>query len=168
MNKKILIGSIIAVAILLLPSAVAMPELSSTSIDKTELQNTGSSGKPDLIIEGIATKPENWYEDEYLCRIKNIGNETTYDFIDLEVTIKRLFLGKFPIKTVRFYRSSGKISSGVSPGETYDLFFAYESNLPIFGFYRFDCVVNPQHTIDESDYNNNFYSKTYFVIFRYD
>ena len=53
MNKKILLGSIIAVVILLLPSTIAMPESNSEKIGLIETQNTGNSGKPDLVVGNV-------------------------------------------------------------------------------------------------------------------
>ena len=127
----------------------------------------GSEEKPDLIIEDIVTKPDNPFEDKYLCRVKNVGNETTNDIIMVEVTVKRLFLGIFPLRTVRFYRVGSHPENGLPPGEVIDILIAYESYLPVYGIYRYNCVVNPDHSIEESDYDNNLFSKTYNAFFGY-
>jgi len=126
-----------------------------------------SEGKPDLIIEDIITKPDNPLEDKFFCRVKNVGNATIMEIIDVDVIVKRLFLGIFPIRTVRSYHVGGNNGDGLSPGETRDFLFAYGSYLPIRGIYRYNCVVNPDHSIDESNYNNNFFSKTYNAFFGY-
>ncbi|MCK5261174.1 MAG: hypothetical protein KAJ44_03260 [Thermoplasmatales archaeon] len=55
--------------------------------------------------------------------------------------------------------------SGLDPGETIDIAFTTSVYLPRFGFYLFSCEVNPQLTIDEGKYSNNFYSEKSFAIF---
>ena len=125
-------------------------------------------GTPDLIIDDIISKPYNPYEDEYLCRVTNSGNGTTDTIIMVEVTVKRLFLGIFPLRTVRFYRVGSHPENGLPPGESLNVLFAYESYLPVFGVYRYTCVVNPDLSIEESDYGNNVFSKTYTAFFGYD
>jgi len=150
MKKKIFIGGILSLLVL-----SSMPIV------------VGSEGKPDLIIEDIVTKPDNPIEDKYLCRVKNIGNGTTDDWIMVTVTVKRLFLGIFPLRTVHFYRVGSLPGNGLPPGGVIDILFAYEGDLPVFGIYRYSCVVNPDHSIEESDYDNNLFSKTYNAFFGY-
>ena len=136
-------------------------------LSTTCLPVLASEGKPDLIIEDIVTKPYNPFVDKYSCKVKNVGNETTNDWIMVTVTVKRLFLGIFPLRTVRFYRVGTLPSNGLPPGGVIDILFAYESNLPVYGIYRYSCVVNPDHSIEESDYDNNLFSKTYNAFFGY-
>lgn len=138
-------------------------------LSTTCLAVLASEEKPDLIIVDIVTKPVYPEEDKYLCRVKNVGNGTVTadEFIDVHITVKRLFLGIFPFRTVRSYQVGGNYGNGLSPGETIDILFAYESDLPVYGIYRYDCVVNPDHSIDESNYGNNVFSKTYNAFFGY-
>ncbi|MBE3137811.1 MAG: hypothetical protein IMZ43_10550 [Thermoplasmata archaeon] len=154
MGKNTLKRSLIVGIVFLFLSTTCIPVLAS-------------EGKPDLIIEDIVTEPVLPEEDKYLCRVKNIGTETVMETIDVDVTVKRLFLGIFPIRTVRFYHVGGNYGNGLYPGETIDILIAYESYLPVYGIYRYNCVVNPDHHIDESEYGNNVFSKTYNAFFGY-
>ena len=149
MNKKILFGSIIAVVILIIAS---FPTVGS------------SEGKPDLIIEDIVFKPDNFlYYDDVFLRVKNIGDTKNIGTFNFVVVIKRMLFGLIPINTVRTF----KVWHGtmIEPGEAEDLLFANTGYLPILGFFKFYCTVNPDQTIDEEYYFNNHYTETFLVIF---
>jgi len=156
MGKNILKRGFIIGVVCMFLSTICLPVLANEE-------------KPDLIIEDIITKPDNPIEDIYYCRVKNVGNGTVTadEFIDVHITVKRLFLGIFPFRTVRSYQVGGQGSNGLPPGGTRDILFSYESDLPVYGIYRYTCLVNPHLSIDESNYGNNVFSKTYNAFFGY-
>jgi len=127
------------------------------------------AGKPDLIIEGLGTRPANIYFLNWVyCVVKNIGSGTAYDDIEVKVEIKRVIFGVFLInKTLRSFYASGWSSSGLPPNNTTSLEFAMDDQLPQgwFRIYRIYCQVNPDKRIEETDYNNNFYTKDVLVLF---
>ena len=129
-----------------------------------------SDGKPDLIIEGLGTRPTNTPPHNWVyCVVKNIGSGTAYDFIDVKVEIKRVLFGVFLInKTLRSYFANGWSSGGLPPNNATGIEFAMDYELPSWGFfriYRIYCWVNPDKRIEETDYNNNFYTEDVFVLF---
>ena len=126
-----------------------------------------SAGKPDLIIEKIVIKPGNIpYTHDLYCQVKNTGDANANGFIDIKSNVYRYFFGVIPMIFGRTFTGSAARVSGLKPGDTMDIPFAhYSEYLPTFGFFKFFCEVNPHITIDESAYNNNYYSEKLFVIF---
>jgi len=126
-----------------------------------------SEGKPDLMIEGLGIESSNLpYEYDVFCVVKNIGSENANDFIDVKVEIKRVFFGVFLInKTLRSFFANCLSSGGLPPNETTNIEFAGDYQLPAWGFYRIYCQVNPDKRIEETDYNNNFYTQDVLVLF---
>ena len=151
------------VVMLLIPSAIAMSEISSDNKDVIESQNTGS-GKADLIITDIVIKPGHFpYERDLYCQVENIGDTKTEGIIELHIVVKHMLFGLFPIKTIKTY----DISHGlvIDPGEIEDLLFADARDIPSFGFFKFFCIVNPDQTIEEEFYFNNIYDERFLIIF---
>jgi len=128
-----------------------------------------SEGKPDLIIIGLGTiQADDFIDNEVYCVVKNIGSGTAYDDIEVKVEIKRVLLGVFLInKTLRHFFASGWSSSGLPPNNTTGMKFAMDYQLPqcLFRIYRIYCWVNPDKRIEETDYNNNFYTQDVLVFF---
>ena len=126
-----------------------------------------SDGKPDLIIEGLGTRPANTPPHNWVyCVVKNIGTGTANDFIDVKVEIKRVLFGVFLInKTLRSYFANGWSSGGLPPNNATGIEFTMDYHLPSWGFYRIYCWVNPDKRIEEENYDNNFYVQDVFVLF---
>jgi hypothetical protein len=112
-------------------------------------------GKPDLIVEGIGSvkEPEvNIYS--IVVNIKNIGNESANGTFYVHYEVRRLlFFGHITI--------SGNRTSPVyelKPGDVYQYNFGPQSHyLPFLGFFiGLNCTVNPEKTIEESNYDNNY------------
>ena len=123
--------------------------------------------KPDFIIDDIFLWPSNT-PDEYNfeCSVKNIGNSTNeWNNLEINVKIKWMFLGSIPLLSIASYTESHFIQGVIKSGETINLSFASCDRLPIFGSYRFYLTVNPNKTIDESDYDNNKCSEAWKVFF---
>jgi hypothetical protein len=126
----------------------------------------GSLGLPDLIIEDIKIYPTNPFEEEFRCQVKNIGDASTPygKAIDISVIVRWKILNLLPLIRVREF-TGGTIGSGLAPGEIDKIPFASTSiHMPLFGYYMFYCKVNPQYIIEESNYQNNFYTETVFFI----
>ncbi|MBE3137474.1 MAG: hypothetical protein IMZ43_08835 [Thermoplasmata archaeon] len=127
-----------------------------------------SEGKPDLIIIGLGTiQADDFIHNEVYCVVKNIGNGST-NYLDLKVHIKRVLFGVFLInKTLRSFYMNSWSSDSLLPNETTGARFAMDYQLPQgwFRTYRIYCWVNPDKRIEETDYNNNFYTQDVFVLF---
>ena len=162
MNKKILIGSIIAVVILLLPSTIAMPESNSEKVGLIETQNTGNEEKPDLVISDIYPYigGDLPIPTDTVCVVKNIGDAPAVGSIDVRLTVKKLFVGIIPIRTL-YDKVQSRDTNGLNPGGKMEFEFSYLP--PNFGFCRFNSKVDVYNRIDESDDDNNGYSATYFI-----
>jgi hypothetical protein len=116
-----------------------------------------SEGKPDLIVDGIGRvkEPEiNVYS--IVVNIKNIGNETATGTFYVHWENRRLlFFGRI----VR----SGTLTASISemnPGDVYQYNFGTEGHhIPFLGFFiELNCTVNPEKTIEESNYDNNYFT----------
>ena len=149
MNKKILVGSIIAVVILIIAS---FPTVGS------------NEGKPDLIIEDIVFEPDIFlYREDVFLRVRNIGDTKNIETIEFVVVVFRMLFGLIPI-----YVETSKTWCGtvIEPGKAKDLLFENTEYLPTLGFFKLYCTVNPDQTIDEEYYFNNHYTETFLVIFK--
>jgi CARDB len=114
-----------------------------------------SEDKPDLIVDGIGRvkEPEiNIYS--IVVNIKNIGNKTATGTFCVHWENRRLlFFGRI----VRSGNHTASISE-LNPGEVYQYNFGTESHyIPFLGFFiELNCTVNPEKTIEESNYDNNY------------
>ncbi|MBE3141332.1 MAG: hypothetical protein IMZ53_12230 [Thermoplasmata archaeon] len=128
-----------------------------------------SDGKPDLIIEGLGTiQADDFIHNKVYCVVKNIGSENANNFIDVKVHIKRVIFGVFLInKTLDSFFANRWDSGGLPPNSTTGVNFTKDYQLPQgwFRIYRIYCQVNPDKRIEETDYNNNFYTQDVLVFF---
>ncbi|HVQ00640.1 MAG TPA: CARDB domain-containing protein [Candidatus Thermoplasmatota archaeon] len=154
MGKNILKRSLIVGIVLLIFSMVCFPVLAQ-------------EGKPDLIATNIF---QSTYYDDFriyhsvTVEVQNIGNATANGSkLQFHVAIQRLLLGIFPLKSI-FIEKSSPIQFDMPPGFQFDFPIDYTPTLfgiP-FGFYKLNCTVNPNKTIEESNYTNNFIEKRFF------
>jgi len=122
--------------------------------------------KPDLIIEDLLILPGHHpYEEEFRCRVKNVGDASTLSDkdLDISVTVRWKTFGLLPLIPVREF-IGGTGGSSLAPGEIKDIPFATTYRMPLFGFYTFYCTVDPEHKIDESNNQNNVYTETVLFI----
>ncbi|MBU0497819.1 MAG: hypothetical protein KKG04_07690 [Candidatus Thermoplasmatota archaeon] len=130
------------------------------------LPDKSLEGLPDLIIEDIilsgADPPGSIY---FYALVKNSGDETTDEYIEMNILVTRQFLGIFPTEVIISDETEFFVDGGIKPGKTIKLNLLHNSALPDFGFYRFRCTVNPNKTIQEYRYYNNGYSELQFTIF---
>jgi len=128
-----------------------------------------SDEKPDLIIIGLGTiQADDFIHNKVYCVVKNIGSENANNFIDVKVHIKRVIFGVFLInKTLDSFFANRWDSGGLPPNSTTGVNFTMDYQLPQgwFRIYRIYCQVNPDKRIEETDYNNNFYTKDVLVLF---
>ena len=125
--------------------------------------------KPDLIATNIF---QSTYHGDFgvfhsvVVEVQNIGNATANGSkLQFHVAIQRLLLGIFPLKSI-FIEKSSPIQFDMPPGFQFDFPIDYTPTLfgiP-FGFYKLNCTVNPNKTIEESNYTNNFIEIKYFFI----
>ena len=129
-------------------------------------QNVCADGLPDLIVEDIVIRtgsfPREW---DFNCIIRNVGTEIIYEYISLDVVIVQYFLGIIPIKIIDTLERGVTVTSGVAPNERTTIPIICDEFLPEFGWYVFKCEVNRDHSIEESNYGNNFYNEGFFRLF---
>jgi subtilase family serine protease len=154
MGKNILKRSLIIGIVFLILSMVSLPVLAQ-------------EGKPDLIITNIS---QDTYDGDFgvyhyvSVEVQNIGNGTANGSkLQFHVCTQRLIFGILPLKSVSIEESS-HIHFDMPPGFKSDFWIGYTPTLfgiP-FGFYKLNCTVNPNKTIEESNYTNNFIEKRFF------
>ncbi len=130
---------------------------------------SGIEEKPDLIIEKIIMWDISYHippSYNFYCRVKNIGDVTVEKMIFISVNVYRLVFGIFPIPCVFFrYIGLGNYDKGLKPGKSIDIKFAdgmfYVPPVPtlISTYYLVIANVNPFRIIDESDFNNNYFTE---------
>ena len=154
MNKKILLGSIIAVVILLIAS---FPMVMS------------NEGKSDLVIEDIIIRTGTMPGDQiFYCWVKNIGDaKTDKGIIEIYTTVRFKLFGILPLSTVFSKTTPFGVGYGLYPGESANLSIVTDCELPKFGTYGFYCTVNPNMEIEEYNYSNNRHSEVFHVLFGY-
>ena len=152
---KTLKRSLIVGIIFLFLSTVCLPVLASEEL-------------PDLVINDIFLWPSDTpHEYHFECSIINQGNPTNeWNDIEINVKIKWMFLGKIPLLTIASNTGSNHLQGIIGTGERINLSFASCDRLPKFGSYRFILEVNPNETVDESNYDNNKYSEDWKVFLR--
>ncbi len=149
-KKPLIVISICAVVLLVMGS-------SNTVVANEEM--------PDLIIEDLLILPGSHpHQEEFSCLVKNVGDASTSSNknLDITVTMRWKTFGLLPLIPIRKF--TGGIIGSLAPNETIDISFATTNRMPLFGFYTFYCVVNPEHIIEESNYQNNVYTETVLLL----
>ncbi|MBU1940992.1 MAG: hypothetical protein KKC68_04400 [Candidatus Thermoplasmatota archaeon] len=159
MKKKTIIGILLALI-------VVIPSVSASNIAENVKLNVGSDGShvivlPDLIIEDIDKIYENPYLSEYYCLVRNIGNTESEDIIIVEVEVieEWLLFGLIPMTEIHNFRAGDNYAPFLLPGESIGIVFAFSDKFHAGSTLKFSAEVNPEHTIEELDYNNNFYEE---------
>ena len=154
MKKYPLIGKYLAVGIFLLfLSTICLPVLAN-------------EGKPDLVVTNICQCTDHRFGViHYISvEVQNTGNATANGSkLQFHVAAQRLLFGVIPLKSI-FIEESSQNQFNMSPGFKFNFPIKYTPTLfgiP-FGFYKLNCTVNPNKTIEESNYDNNFIEKKYF------
>jgi len=133
-------------------------------LSTTCLPVLASEGKPDLIVDGIGRVPEPDYNlYSIVVNIKNIGNETANGTFSVHYDVKRLlFFGRIVHSVTRELDLHE-----LKPVEVHQHCFGLQSQVfPAFGiFFELNCTVNPEKTIEESNYDNNNLVIRYFNLF---
>jgi hypothetical protein len=158
-----MIGKIASVALVLgllcVPSVSAFVNVANEY--RTQISDT-SMDKPDLTITDIRYGPYGDTGQIWVIStaVYNIGNATAKGEIYITYTIRRL-PSFFPVRA----DTVGGYEPGLIPGS--GLFYLLEdaSNLPKFGFFRVICEVNPDHIIEETNYENNRVTQNFLVLF---
>lgn len=132
----------------------------------SEIASCSNDQKPDLVIEDIFLWPSNFpYEYHFEYSVKNIGDSPIYSFLlKTYIQIRWMIFGSIPLF---FIYSKNRFDSigGLRPGDIIDIPFASCDSLPKFGSFRFSLTINPDKTIDESNFDNNKLSEDWFVFF---
>lgn len=166
MEGNNLIKKGVVAAVILLFVSVSVIPTTGTTIETTIGEQVVyiGEGKPDLIIEDIVIKPDIFlYLDDIFLRVKNIGDTKNIEAIEYVVVVKRMLFGLIPIYVETF---KARHVTVIEPGKAKDLFFHNSEYLPLLGFFKLYCTVNPDQTIDEEYFYNNNYDETFLVIFK--
>jgi hypothetical protein len=124
-------------------------------------------GKPDFVIVNISPYCHDIPVATHVaCWVVDIGNATAYGSITIDASITWMFLGRVPIVQLRSFHYNEDYDYGFPTGVKIPFQFAPISKIPKFGCFRFDCTVNPNKTIEESNYSNNDCTVTYFITSR--
>lgn len=124
-------------------------------------------GSPDLVVDKITIKyNSNTEMNNYNTRIKNIGDTRVPGgrFFNLKTEIYKI---GFDMSTEYYDTFTGGIITNLplDPGESFTIpINCFDFDFPRFGFFQFNCIINEEKIIEESDYNNNVRTKTFFVI----
>jgi len=158
MNNKILTGNMVAIALLVLIS-------SSSGVD---VSNNVYNELPDLIPTQISIYP--FFPagpDEYIdVLIENKGDVYAYGPFTINITVFKIIFKYFTFRIIYEDNIIKTNLEGIPPGEDKYFSVAYCSQVPaIFGFYRFNIEINCGKTIEESNYENNRVSDSYFYLF---
>jgi hypothetical protein len=161
--KKILIGLVIVLMLLL-------PVVSAFNIDSSNVNvqtNNNDIDLPDLIIEDIYEKYGwNPYVRDWVCLIKNIGNVACPPYkaywINVNLTIERIRFGN--VYKTENYNITNNIgmSPPLQPGESQYILIFSDEYISDYGRLYFSSIVNPYHTMEESNYDNNYYEEVVF------
>jgi hypothetical protein len=154
MKQYPLIGKCLAVGIILVfLSTACLPVLAN-------------EGKPDLVPTNIYVYIYNEFSPPrytLVVDVENHGNASVKGSIQFRISAQRLLFGKFPLRT-RTFEGSYTPDFDFFPGSLCLLSVHYH---PIFLFgipfcsFKLNCRVNPDKTIDEWNYSNNFIEKKY-------
>lgn len=169
-------GFVVGIFFLLI-TPIVIPKAYTSIVSREPLQEVttfpkwmscGDVGLPDLIIEDLLIFPGHVPdEEEFAVQVKNIGNaSTSYDKnLDVSISVRWRIFGLLPLISVRKF-TCGTGGFSLAPNESIILTFATTYRMPLLGFYSFYCKVNPEHVIDESNYQNNLYTETVLLILK--
>lgn len=148
---------------LVIPTGVASNRLViKNNVENSDQSTVSDRGLPDLIIKDIFTGP-GWYPfvTDYLVRVKNIGEKEADGWIDINVkiTVEWKLLGIIPMKETYNIETGFRKFPPIQPGETEDFAFTSNEYFNDRGKCSFSAVINPDHTMEESNYSNNFYEE---------
>jgi hypothetical protein len=163
-QRCVFAGAIVLIAALFfIPafSASISQDLLSNDLRNLSVEKPSSmvTGKPDLIVlnMGFAPYGDNGRDMVACATIKNIGDLKVVEDLYLKYTFTRLIYKTITnIDTTWMY-----IGGGLKPGAEVYWSLIYEGELPKFGFFEFKCTINPNKTIEESNYDNNELSQKY-------
>lgn len=158
-RKRRFLGMILVLALIVIPSINALT-VTGTTINKKQVPS--NSGESDLIIESINYGTIGDGQDVHVVggMIKNIGDAPAIGDIGISYTIRRL------PSMINVKSSTGYMHGGIMPGTDVSFTIGDAHGLPAFGFFRVTCEVNPNHSIGESNYDNNQASQNFLVLFQ--
>jgi hypothetical protein len=157
-GKKLKERKAAAIVFIGLLSIPFVPILSATTV---------SSDKPltatvDLVIKNMGFyegyKDGCWELNAYAV-VENLGDSNVTMPIELTWTIQRLTTQKI-VASGTVYFTDTMPSGGWAEQE-----LTHARHLPNFGLFIMTCEVNPNHTINETNYDNNIHSGLFLSLF---
>jgi len=133
-------------------------ELADNQVKNLILSNI--EGKPDLVVTDIYPQTTcTPMVSGMAIWVVNIGDATATGSVHIHFVVKRLLFGIFPIPIYRDEES--RDVSELTPGSRIIMHGPATDKI---GFYQFCCTINPHKSIEESNYNNNYYSVKFLVL----
>ncbi|MBU1940996.1 MAG: hypothetical protein KKC68_04420 [Candidatus Thermoplasmatota archaeon] len=149
-----------------MPLALVLCCLSMVGVEADVEYTESIDGLPDLIVKDIILHSSHTPGDIlFSARVRNIGDATSGEKIDLKLLVTQNLFGLIPIKVIINNEIQYFVSGGIKPGNYIDLIFTGDGALPDFGFIKFRCTVNPNKTVQENNYINNGDNELMFTVF---
>ena len=150
----------LAIGIILLFVGVTIaPTINFNTVKASNDNDLVKEGKADLIIGKIEIHSGDapTTVQAIVCWVNNIGDAPTSGNIEVHLTIKRLIFGIIP-----YGNFNANDDFVIQPGGV--RIFAFHDIPDPVGIFKFIFTVNPDKSIEESDYSNNRRTAIYLVI----
>jgi hypothetical protein len=164
--REIMLSKGLVVAVIILFLGVGIQPAIADIVKEPDFPNLNSNNlheidnvKPDLIVTNIIFRPTNlppWPWASIYVRIRNIGNGKVNENEDIKISIIVMKWKYFRYLTYKTY--DFVIEGGLDTGKRKEYLIDYDRYYSP-GLYWFNCTVNPDKTIEESNYLNNYYSE---------
>jgi hypothetical protein len=99
----------------------------------------------------------------FAADVNNTGNASSNGSLHYHITAQKFLFGIIPLKNLKF--ESNMSAAYFTPGKTFECTVFYNFfDLYFFsiGFYKLTCTINPHHSIQESNYDNNYIQTKFF------
>lgn len=153
-RKRVSVLTLVLIVFICVTPVIAMPIMKQTPQEDIIAQ-TSNEDLPDLIIEqfGVAYHGDYpHYPGSIEADVKNVGNAST-GFTEFSVWY---WIGRLiSLGQVGPSGTNGLVITTLRPGDSTGVPLISERDTPKFGIFIIRAVVNPERTIQESNYENN-------------
>jgi hypothetical protein len=152
MNKGIFTINIFLIFFLIFSSINSASELESEKFKA----RSNEEGKADLIIEEMLFERDFFFEyylNSIYVIVKNIGDASVTKKISVEGLLTVYLFGIIPSHDYHYHGYS--YPEELKPSESVKIKIGDDAITGLFGFYRFECEVNPFLNVEEENYDNN-------------
>ena len=154
-RKRVSGLALVLIVFICVTPVIAMPIL--RQIPQEDIAQTSNEELPDLVIEQFVVSHHGdypHYPGSIEAVIKNVGNVST-EFTEFSVWY---WIGRLiSLGQVGPSGTNGLMYTTLRPGDWAGVPLISERDTPKFGIFIIKAVVNPERTIQESNYDNNKY-----------